>query len=148
MINSRSPYKEEYAARAAELALLGATDKILAAVFSVHPDTIHRWKTIHPEFGQALLAGKIEADGKVARSLYQRATGFTVETPQGPKYIEPNVTAMIFWLKCRQPALWREVQHVEHSGLGDMLGEILNTSRGLPGAHPSSEKYGSKYIEH
>ncbi len=148
MINNRGKYKAEYAAQAAELALLGATDRILAAVFKVNPDTITRWKKQHPEFEQALLAKKIEVDGKVARSLYELATGYTVETPHGPKYIPPNVPAMIFWLKCRQPTLWREVRHVEHSGLGSVLEEIMNTSRGLPSAHPSSEKYGKDYTEH
>lgn len=154
-------YKPEYAQKAADLAYLGATDRILAAVFEVHEDTIRRWKKDHVEFQQALLSRKTELDGKVARSLFERATGYTVTTQQGVKYkdkdgnervkvvdvtkhVEPHVSAMIFWLKNRQPELWRDVQEVEHSGLESLLGEIMNNSRGLPSAHPSAKTYRKK----
>lgn len=152
-----SLYKPEYAERASELAYLGATDRILAAVFKVHEDTIRNWKGQHPEFQQALLSKKTDLDGNVAHSLFERATGYTVTTQQAIKYktkdgeavkvvnvtkhVEPNTTAMIFWLKNRQPELWRDVQEVEHSGLEGLLGEIMNTSRGLPSAHPTAKKH-------
>jgi len=151
-------YKPEYVERAAKLAYLGATDVILAAVFDVNPDTIRVWRKKHPEFREALRSKKALLDGKVARSLFERATGYTVTTQQAVKYkkkgggegvkvidvtktIEPNTTAMIFWLKNRQPALWRDVQRVEHSGLDGLLEEIKNTSRGLPSAHPTAKDH-------
>ncbi len=157
-----SKYRSEFDERAAQLCYLGATDKILAAVFSVSEDTIRVWKKKHPSFQQAVLSRKVSADGKVAKSLYERATGYTVETQQGVKYkdkdggehvkvvnvtkhIEPHVTAMIFWLKNRQPELWRDVQQVEHSGLESLLAEITNTSRGLPNADESTQNFRKEY---
>lgn len=141
-------YKPEYIERAAKLAYLGATDKMLAAAFGCRDDTIRDWKNKHPEFAQALLKQKLEVDGKVARTLFERAMGYDVEEEKAIKVkdgkservevvkvtrrVEPNVTAQIFWLKNRQPALWRDVQQVEHNGLADVLTQVMDRSRGLP----------------
>ena len=53
-------------------------------------------KTLRKHFWQELETGHIEANAKVAESLFQKAMG----NGQGA------VTAAIFWLKCR--AGWRE----------------------------------------
>lgn len=156
--DNASKYRPEFAEQAAELALLGATDRILAAVFKVHEDTIRRWKHQHPDFQQALLSDKTKANMAVAKSLYDQATGYSYDTQEVVRYkdkdggehvkvlnvtkhIPAKTTAAIFWLKNREPELWRDVQQVEHSGLESLLSEILNTSRGLPSAHPTAEKH-------
>lgn len=54
--------------------------------------------TVQKHYMAELETGHIEANAKVAQSLYQQATHRT----------KPNVTACIFWLKCR--AGWREDQ--------------------------------------
>ncbi len=158
-------YKPEYAERAADLALLGATDRILAAVFCVAEDTIRIWKGKHPEFQQALLSKKTEANLNVARSLYEQATGYSYETQDSRIVKDKNgnerlatvnktvrvpakTTAGIFWLKNREPELWRDVQQVEHSGLESILDEIKNTSRGLPSAHPTAENHPRRPTRH
>lgn len=162
MPHGNSKYKPEYADKAAELALLGATDRILAAVFSVDEDTIRRWKTLHPDFQMALLAKKTVANMDVARSLYDQAIGYTYETQEAVKYkdkdgneqvkivnvtkhVPAKTTAGIFWLKNREPELWRDKQEVEHGGLDSLLGEIMNNSRGLPSADPNTQAFRTKY---
>ena len=77
----------------------------------------------------ALRVGKEEADGRVKRSLYQRAVGYDYDAvkifmPAGAKkpiyapYVEhvpPDPTSMIFWLKNPDPERWRDAWQVEHS---------------------------------
>jgi hypothetical protein len=113
-----------------KLAELGATDIEVADFFEVDVRTIYRWKHDHPQFCQALKAGKESADERVERSLYQKAIGYEQEEvkifmPRGatePVYapfrakIAPDTTAAIFWLKNRRSQEWRDVKAQEHSG--------------------------------
>jgi hypothetical protein len=122
-----SKYREDFPRRAFKLCLLGATDAQLADFFEVHIDTIEEWKKVHPEFSEALKAGKEEADSKVAKSLYRRALGYShkavkivADAKTGTEHIvpytehyPPDTTACIFWLKNRQPRQWRD--RVEHA---------------------------------
>jgi hypothetical protein len=121
-------YKEEYAEQARKLCALGATDAQLADFFEVSISTINLWKVVHPEFSASINAPKEVADSRVEQSLYRRAMGYEhdevdirvvngeiVETPIR-KYYPPDTTAMIFWLKNRKPAEWRETKAVELTG--------------------------------
>lgn len=123
-------YKPTFAKQAAVLARLGATDMEMADAFGVEVRTIYRWKHDHPEFCQALKAGKDEADERVERSLYQKAIGYEQDEvkifmPAGaekPVYapfrakIAPDTTAAIFWLKNRRSQEWRDKQEIDHTG--------------------------------
>lgn len=136
-----SAYKPEYAAQAMYLCPDGATDEVLANAFSVTVATINRWKLAHPEFCEALKAGKREADTTIATSLFMRAKGFEykeavpiklktviyengkrvrederIETVMVTRVVPPDTTACIFWLKNRQTASWRDIKAVEVSG--------------------------------
>jgi hypothetical protein len=125
-----SSYKPEYAEQATKLCKLGATDVELADFFGVSINTIGSWKTQFPDFLVALKAGKDEADNRVERSLYQRATGYTFDAvkifmPSGAKepvyapyreHVAPDTTACIFWLKNRRREEWRDKQEHEHTG--------------------------------
>lgn len=88
-------YKPEYTDQALNLTLLGLKDSEIASVFGVSEATLTNWKKQYPEFLASLKQGKDDADGKVARKLYHQA-------------LEGNTTAMIFWLKNRQPKYWRD----------------------------------------
>jgi hypothetical protein len=59
-----STFKPEHAVKIVTLCRLGATDEELASFFDVDSRTINRWKIGHPEFCQALKAGKLESDMK------------------------------------------------------------------------------------
>lgn len=110
-----------------KLCKLGATDKQIADFYEVNEDTIYEWKKVHPEFSEALKRGKLVADSTIADSLFQRAKGYehadcevlmaqkTGEPVIVPliKYYPPDTTACIFWLKNRQPELWRDKVEIE-----------------------------------
>lgn len=120
-------YRPEYAEQARKLCLLGYTDKQLADFFGVNESTINRWKHKYPEFCMSIKSGKVIADAQVVESLYNRATGIEVTEVEvrddgkkkvkrvTKKHIPPDPTAQIFWLKNRQPELWRDKPTVENS---------------------------------
>lgn len=118
-------YKEEYVDQAYKLCLLGHTDEEMAQFFEVHISTIYEWKNEHPEFSDAIKKGKEFADFDVVQSLYNRAIGMTIKKQvvkgegavvEIEDEIPPDTTAMIFWLKNRQPKKWRDKQVTEHEG--------------------------------
>lgn len=120
-------YRQEYAEQARKLCLLGFTDKQLAVFFGVNESTINRWKQKYPEFCKSIKSGKVIADAQVTESLFKRATGIEVTEVEvrddGKKKVKrvtkrpipPDTTAQIFWLKNRQPELWRDKPTVENS---------------------------------
>lgn len=118
--------------QAYKLCLLGATDKELADFFGVAESTLNKWKVDYPEFSEALNRGKVEADARVAQSLYHRALGYEhpdtdirvvngeiVITPTIKRY-PPDTAAAIFWLKNRQRGKWRDKIEHDHGVQPDM----------------------------
>ena len=103
-----------------ELALLGKTNEEIAEHFHVNPDTIHQWMRRHKKFSDALKDGREFADKRVARSLYERACGYSHKAVkifqyQGQEVIvpytehyPPDPVSCIFWLKNRQKKTWRD----------------------------------------
>jgi len=110
-----------------KLCLLGATDKQIADIFEISEVTLNAWKNTQSSFLKSLKKGKEEADSKVAKSLFQRATGYEHEedklfqydgnilSERITKHYPPDVVACIFWLKNRQPELWRDKTEIETS---------------------------------
>lgn len=105
----------------------------MASFFDVDTSTLHRWKLEYPEFCDSIKAGKSKADDRVERSLYNRAVGYTYDSEKivtlsaGPlgssiervpivEHVPPDTTAMIFWLKNRRKADWRDKQEIENTG--------------------------------
>lgn len=97
--------------------------------------TYYTWKKEHPEIAEALRLGKEVADRRVENAVYKSARGYfvdevttftkaaltskgepildkdgnpvqDVETKVVHKWIPPNSTAAIFWLKHRKPVEW------------------------------------------
>ena len=121
-------YQAAHAEQARRLALLGFTDLQMAEFFGVAESTFHLWKQRHKDFSESIRAGKAVADAHVAEGLYKAATGGhtvtdtkTVSGDDGTvrttevRQVPPSVSAMIFWLKNRQPDKWRDRQDVESS---------------------------------
>ena len=110
----------------ASLARRGCSDEEIAEAFGVSVRTVYNWKKVHPEFLQALNECKGKADEAVVDSLYAKACGKAkrvtkkkrdVLDSDGRKVtltevieetLPPDTTAMIYWLKNRQPELWRD----------------------------------------
>jgi hypothetical protein len=121
-------YESTLPMRAHELALLGATDLQMCKIFGVSLRSWNNWKKRYPEFKEALRRGKDQADAHVAQALYHRAKGykhiaFKIMQHEGraftKRYVErfpPDTTACIFWLKNRQPHLWRDAWRTEITG--------------------------------
>lgn len=102
------------------LARKGFTDKEMAEFIDVTEQTFNNWKKAKPKFFESLKDWKAEADHKVERSLYERATGFTCKEDKifndsgkamvvpTEKHYPPDTTACIFWLKNRDKENWRD----------------------------------------
>lgn len=111
-------YRESFVKDAYKLALLGLIDAELAIFFGVSESTLNRWKHAHPEFSESIRRGKAIADAEVVEALYRSAVGFSyeesvvkefngkIEVIKTTKHRPPNTTAMIFWLRNRQPNKW------------------------------------------
>ncbi|MBL8304341.1 MAG: hypothetical protein JNM26_16435, partial [Ideonella sp.] len=72
-----SAFREEYVEQVRKLCRLGATEEEIADFFSVSIQTTYNWRDAHPEFLEALRAGKMEADANVSDRLYSRALGYS-----------------------------------------------------------------------
>ena len=121
-------YKLSFNKLAFRYCLLGATDKDLAKFFLVTEKTINNWKHDHPKFLQSVIAGKDEADAKVAESMYKRAIGYKhredkifcsggkIVIQRTTKHYPPDEGACLNWLKNRQPDKWRDKTETKLSG--------------------------------
>ena len=142
-------YSEAYNQQVYKLCLLGATDAEIGDFFEVTETTINNWKIEHPEFFESIKKGKRQADVEIADALFNKAKGFTVKTQKAFKLKEsingegstekieiveveetfpPDTTAIIFWLKNRQPQKWRDKQEIDH-GLNGVV-NMLNLGEG------------------
>lgn len=115
-------YREELVEAAYKLALLGMTNEEMASYFEVATSTFSLWMATHSSFSDAVKNGKAIADASVAESLYKSAMGLHVSTEDKlisdgeggqevvtlTKQVDPAVSAQIFWLKNRQPKLWKD----------------------------------------
>lgn len=137
----RSLLTEEKIEKIKELAISGKTDRQISEMIGVSERTITNWKISDEKFFLSLKSWKSEADEKVEKSLYKRALGFkyTYEKEKvlsdGRKvlyketeYYPPESTAMIFWLKNRQPENWRDRKEVTGEG-GEGIKVIIEDYR-------------------
>lgn len=146
-------YKPEFVEQASKLCALGATDDEMADFFGIHRATLYRWKLEYPEFCDAIKSAKEQADERVERSLYQKATGYDfveeqaiklrleqykeeVEVVEVRRHSPADTTAAIFWLKNRRKGEWRDKHEVEQRTTLDasdpltmLLMQIADTGR-------------------
>lgn len=124
-------YKSEYIEQGYKLAVLGATIPQIADFFEVSHETIYEWMRKHPKFSDAINKGRTQMDMEVAERLLHKAQGYShketkvfydsktgqIVEHEVDKHYAPDTTAAIFWLKNRQPELWRDKQEVESKNL-------------------------------
>ncbi len=117
-----SGFNDAISERIYELARLGKTDAEISSAIGVTSRTLNYWKAKNDNFFQTLRDNKAVADGFVEASLFQRACGYShpetkvfydaergeVVEHEVMKHYPPDSTAMIFWLKNRQPERWRD----------------------------------------
>lgn len=130
----------------------GMPDSEIAKRIGISRSTLGEWKRKYPEIQKALNTGAEFADSLVENSLYKKAVGFyvmeqkafkvkTVEYNEAGKrvreseelqvaeerhYIEPDIKAIIFWLKNRKPDVWKE-KIVEGAGDDEGTGIVVLT---------------------
>lgn len=124
----KSKYNDKIAASIVKLSKKGKTDEEIADIVGISARTFRYWKGKYPEFISDLKDAKLEADSLVEASLYRRATGYYHEEEKiyiikdkitrvkVMKHYPPDTAAGIFWLKNRQPKVWRD-SHVLESTL-------------------------------
>ncbi len=105
----------------------GLTDEQIARNCRVSRQTLNEWRNTYPAISDAIKKGKEVVDIEVENALLKRALGYEYtetmveesengfKTRRTKKFIPPDVTAQIFWLKNRRPEVWREKQVVEVS---------------------------------
>lgn len=113
----------------------GMTDEEIAGQIGISRSTLAEWKKKYASIDKALATGKDFSDRLIENSLYKKALGFFVmeqktfkvkaveydqdtgkkisereelKTVEERHYVEPDVKAIIFWLKNRKPEFWRE----------------------------------------
>ena len=111
----------------------GLTDEQIAQNMGIACSTFYAWKDRFKEISEALKKGKAPVDIQVENALLKRALGYeyeevTTEIEEIPyidkkgneqvkkhkhvkktkKYVLPDTTAQIFWLKNRRPDKWRD----------------------------------------
>lgn len=128
--------------RAVELLTkLAATQDQIANFFRVNTSTVKGWQQRYPAFRESMKRGGIEADMKVAQSLYKRAVGYSyieeeytaieVNGKKIPldqmalvkrvkKTLPPDVKAAIHWLRIRQRETWTIVPELLHRHTGNV----------------------------
>lgn len=128
-----------------KLYLAGWTDEQVCDFIGISVKALHKWKK-SDDFGSILKDWKKDADQRVERSLYERATGYEHKSEKIFQFngqiiraetIErypPDPTSMIFWLKNRNPIAWRDKIDHEHSGdLKIIYGHRRNNDNALRG---------------
>jgi len=105
---------------------------------------VQLWGVTHPEFLRIRKVAKEAADNRIERSLYEKASGYTLETQRvisrgGGKqevvtvteHVPPDTASMIFWLKNRRRDQWRDRMDVQNN-LTVTLEQIVMGSYGQP----------------
>ena len=104
----------------------GLTDVQIAKKIGISKQTFYDWQKRYPDFSDPLKKGKEIVDRQVENALLKKALGYSykecteitdaegnVSTKIITKYVIPDTTAQIFWLKNRKPNEWREKQEVK-----------------------------------
>lgn len=103
----------------------GLTLDQIAANLDVAKSTLCDYQNRYSDLTNALKRGREVIDVMVENALLKAALGYdyteeelnkmTGEPIELRKVAHPNTTALIFWLKNRKPAQWRDKQEIEQT---------------------------------
>lgn len=129
-----------------KMAKLGLTNEQIAGMLGIRRETIWDWCRKHPDFSNAIKAGKKVADDLVERSLFARAVGYahpedkimvskgkTIVVPT-IKHYPPDPTSCIFWLKNRRKDEWKDKVGVEGDDENPLKMIVYYPEKKEPGA--------------
>lgn len=135
-------YNNEIHERIKAYARDGLTDKEICKKIGIGQTAFYAWLKQYPKLKKALKKCKEVVDDGVVDSLLKSASGFyydevtEIDGPKGytkkvtRKYVEPNPTSAIFWLKNRQPDKWRAKHDGDLNDNGNMQ-ELINAVKGI-----------------
>lgn len=115
----------------------GLTNQQIAHNMGIHHDTLHRWSKKDKSIYDALKKGKEVVDREVENALFKRAVGYKYTEEQVTndgriveveKYMRPDTTAQIFWLKNRKREQWRDKQDYHHQANVNTSLDLSNIS--------------------
>lgn len=102
----------------------GLTLKQIAHNCNISERTLHNWRDCFPDIAEAIKKGAEVVDIEVENALKKAAVGYNyeeierhveliggverVKEKRTTKYMPPNVTAAIFWLKNRKRNVWQD----------------------------------------
>lgn len=117
----------------------GLIEKEISKRLEISQSSLDNYKRDYPELKKALKDGKDVADFRVENALYKRAMGYkyteitkerkfdkennryeVVVTKEVEREVAADPTSMIFWLKNRKKAQWRDKQDLSISGSIDI----------------------------
>ena len=119
-------------------AMDGLTDEQIAKNIGINRKTLYEWKKKYDLISNALKKGKTIYDVEAEQNLHKVGQGYYVEEVETyitetngvqtkrikktKKWVPPNVTALIFWLKNRKPDVWmdRKAKEVEVKNDGNL----------------------------
>ena len=115
-------------------------------VLLISEQTLYKWAAKYSEFGEALKKTKEITVYEVENAMFKSALGYYVEETKITdsdkdghkeekirKYIPPNVTAQIFWLKNKAPDEWQERRDIMLDTSNGVLDSILELRKDAKG---------------
>lgn len=130
--------KEENLIKVEAWAKSGLSEKQISQNMGIAYSTLKEWKKKYSALSASLKKGKEVTDFEVENAMHKSALGYYVEETKTyitetngvqtkkiekyKKWIPPNSTAQIFWLKNRKPDVWmdrkaKEVEEKPNQGL-------------------------------
>lgn len=139
--------------RAADYALLGASNEEIALLLGVDQSAFAVWAIEKPSLRAALARSREAATVRVVKSLHRLANGYDIkrtkvrkgrggqvlETTEETRHVPPSERAAMAILTNRAPRWWRDAKQVEHVGRVDLLAMVqasLEPGTPLPAADP------------
>lgn len=129
------------------LAARGCTMQEIADAFKIAKRTLERWSNKHESLKEAITEGRDASNSKVERKLYEIACGYSyTETikkitmnPDGTpkpvsietreKKMPPNVGAIVFWLRNREPDFWKDSPEPTKETDNGLVADILEATQ-------------------
>ena len=125
----------------------GLTDEQIASNIGIGTTTFYTWVDRFPVIRESLKKGKAPIDFEVENALLKRALGFEYEETETVfedvdgkpkkrikktiKFIPPDTSACIFWLKNRKPNHWRKMNEAVENKLKAETEKLLKEAEAL-----------------
>jgi len=124
-------YRTDFIARV--LRMEGLTHADMAKNLGIALSSFNAYRNMYVAFSDAIKETDTKTDNIVQSALFKRATGYSCPDTKAQwifdkdggghweyadlvKHYPPDSTALIFWLKNRDPDKWRDKHDIEHAG--------------------------------